>query len=272
MGGIASCCKKEIDEAQDPLIHNEPTVGLQDFEKIKIIGTGNFGKVFLVKRKGTQDFFAMKILKKSLIDEKKQRAHTITERRVLENAKCPFVVKLVRAFQDSKKLYMIMEYMNGGELFFYLNKEGMFSEIRSRFYLAEILVGLNYLHANGIIYRDLKPENILLDNEGHIKLTDFGLSKSGIDVSNPKAYTFCGTPEYLAPEILRNLGYDKSVDFWSLGALMYYMLSGAPPFYSKNKSETFKNVLTKSIEALPNVTDEANDLLQKLLKVDVIFI
>lgn len=272
MGCVFSCFKADKqDESTKPLIveNEDNAISPEHFKVEKILGRGNFGKVCLVKRIGTEDLYAMKILKKKVIEDKKQRGHTITERKVLENSKCPFIVKLFYAFQTPTKLYMVMEYMSGGELFFHLNKEGTFSEIRAKFYIGEILLGLHYLHSNGIIYRDLKPENILLDIEGHIRLTDFGLSKNGIDASNPKAYTFCGTPEYLAPEILKSLGHDKAVDFWSLGAVMYYMLSGAPPFYSRNKTEIFKNVMNKPIERLPNITEEGNNLLQSLLKIDV---
>lgn len=266
------CFKQEKDDITSPLIQttgNDSILKRENFDILKVLGRGNFGKVCLVKKKGEDTLYAMKILKKSVIDAKKQKAHTITERKVLENAKCPFIVKLFWAFQTSSKLYMVLEYMPGGELFFHLTKEGSFSEPRAKFYCGEILIALNHLHSNGIIYRDLKPENILLDKDGHIRITDFGLSKNGIDANNPKAYTFCGTPEYLAPEILKNQGHSIAVDYWSLGAVMYYMVSGAPPFYSRNKSETFKNVLNTPIERLPNVTDEANNLLQGLLKIDV---
>ena len=262
---------EDSSKAIEPLLTEieEPILTPDHFKIEKVLGRGNFGKVCLVKKIGTEKLYAMKILKKRVIEDNKQRLHTITERKVLENSQCLFIVKLCYAFQTPTKLYMVMEYMNGGELFFHLSKEGTFSEIRAKFYIGEILLGLHYLHSNGIIYRDLKPENILLDSEGHIRLTDFGLSKNGIDASNPKAYTFCGTPEYLAPEILKSLGHDKAVDFWSLGAVMYYMLSGAPPFYSRNKSEIFKNVLNKPIERVPNITDEGNNLLQALLKINV---
>jgi serine/threonine protein kinase len=272
MGSIFTCCRgNEEEPLKKPLIHPSSLDPLtpEAFEIIKVLGRGNFGKVFLVKKKGMDTLYAMKTLKKKIIEDRKQRAHTVTERKVLENSKCPFIARLYYAFQNASKLYMVMEYLNGGELFFHLSKEGSFSEIRAKFYIAEILIGLNYLHSQGIIYRDLKPENILLDCDGHIRLTDFGLSKDGLESESSKAYTFCGTPEYLAPEILRCQGHDKAVDYWSLGAVMYYMLSGAPPFYSKNKHEIFKNVLTKPIGRLQNITNEGNDLLQGLLKIDV---
>ena len=266
------CFKAESSEQIEPLITPEDSnevVTRQSFDIIKVIGRGNFGKVCLVKKKGSQRLYAMKILKKSQIDKKNQKGHTLTERKVLSSANCPFIVKLFWAFQTPSKVYMVLEYMAGGELFFHLSKVGTFSELRARFCCGEILLALEHLHSNGILYRDLKPENILLDSEGHIRLTDFGLSKNGIDSTNGKAYTFCGTPEYLAPEILKNQGHGPAVDFWSFGAVLYYMISGAPPFYSKNKNEIFKHVLTTPIGRLGNVTEQANDLFQALLKINV---
>lgn len=214
MGCLISCCKEE-DDKKEPL-NQEGVLGVinkNHFKIVKLLGTGNFGKVFLVEKKDTSELFAMKILKKKLIEENNQRIHTITERKVLEQLKCPFIVKLFYAFQTHSKLYLILEYLNGGELFFHLAQQVVFSELRARFYIAEILLGLEYLHSHGVIYRDLKPENVLLDSEGHVRLTDFGLSKNDIGRENPKAYTFCGTAEYLAPEILKNLGHDRAVDF-----------------------------------------------------------
>jgi serine/threonine protein kinase len=265
------CCKDEEEDVRQPLCISSTATSLSpsSFKVLKIIGRGNFGKVCLVEKAGTKDLFAMKVLKKQLIEEKGQRLHTINERKIMESACSPFIVKLFYAFQTPKALYMVMEYLSGGELFFHLSQQRVFSEPRAKFYVSEILLGLEYLHKNGIIYRDLKPENVLLDSEGHVRLTDFGLSKCGVDDENPKAYTFCGTAEYLAPEILKSQGYNKSVDFWSLGALLYYMLSGAPPHYSKNKSEIFKNVLSKPIEPLFNVSAGCGDLLMRLLKVNV---
>ncbi|OMJ73299.1 hypothetical protein SteCoe_28051 [Stentor coeruleus] len=268
-------CFKSEDEStskpeKDPLISSSVLRELspEGFTILKIIGRGNFGKVCLVEKKTTKELFAMKILKKKIIEEKNQRIHTITERKILENSKSPFIARLYYAFQTTTKLFMVMEYLNGGELFFHLTQQRVFSELRAKFYIGEILLGLEYLHNNGIVYRDLKPENVMLDSEGHIRLTDFGLSKSGIGSDNPKAFTFCGTAEYLAPEILKSQGYDQAVDFWSLGALMYYMLSGAPPYYSKNRNEIFRNVLTRPIDPLFNISMDGNDLLLKLLKID----
>lgn len=155
----------------------------------------------------------------------------------------PFIVKLNYAFQTPDKLYFVTDFLNGGELFFHLCNEIRFSEERARFYAAEILLALNHLHENGIIYRDLKPENVLLDSEGHIRITDFGLSKLGIAGKNTQTNTFCGTPEYLAPEIIKGKGHNKAVDFWSFGILLYEMISGINPFKnSKSRVEKLKQI------------------------------
>lgn len=256
----------EAPEKPDPLA-NENSSSQSAYRSIKVIGRGNYGKVVLVEKKGTNEHYAMKILKKKLIEEKKQVEHSKTEKLILANASCPFIVKLYCSFQDKKNLYLVMEYLSGGELFFHLSQQGVFSELRTRFYLAEIILGLEYLHNNNIVYRDLKPENIVLDSNGHIRLTDFGLSKAYLPI-NEKTHTVCGTPEYLAPEIIKGAEYNKAVDFWSLGAVMYYMLSGAPPHYSKNKAQIFKNVLTKPVEPILSATNAANELMLCLLKVD----
>jgi len=162
---------------------------------------------------------------------------------------------------------MVMDFMPGGELFFHLRRSGRFTEDRARYYIAEILLALEYVHGNQIIYRDLKPENVLLDEEGHVCITDFGLSKTGL-AGSQKAFTFCGTPEYLAPEIIKGVGHDYAVDYWSLGALLYEMLSGAPPFYSKDREQMFRNILNKPVVMKPYFTDSAADLLKNLLQID----
>ena len=154
----------------------------------------------------------MKSLRKDMLEERNQKVHTKTEREILGEVNCPFIVQLRFAFQTADKLYMVMDFINGGELFFHLRRCTKFPEDRTRFYAAEILAALEYLHSRGIIYRDLKPENVLLDSEGHIKLTDFGLSKKFFS-GEKKAFSFCGTPEYLAPEILKGTGHDQAVDF-----------------------------------------------------------
>jgi serum/glucocorticoid-regulated kinase 2 len=207
----------------------------------------------------------MKVLKKEEISEKKQKVHTEAERDILEKIKNPFIVNLHYAFQTPDKLYFILDFVNGGELFSHLRKTKKFPEYRAKFYAAEITLALEWLHLNNIIYRDLKPENILLDSEGHIKITDFGLSKQS---SKPKTFTFCGTPEYLAPEIIREVGHDKGVDWWSLGALLYEMLWGRPPFWDKRRPEMFNLILESKPVMKKEFNKDAWDLLKKMLNKD----
>mmetsp|Transcript_18298 Transcript_18298/g.40420 ORF Transcript_18298/g.40420 Transcript_18298/m.40420 type:complete len:365 (+) Transcript_18298:3-1097(+) len=215
---------------------------LDDFTLLKVIGKGSYGKVMLVKYIHSQHgVYAMKMLRKEHVVKRNQVEHTKTERNVLETVSHPFIVTLAFAFQTPRKLYFVLEYCAGGELFFHLSRAGRFSEGRCRFYTSEILLAIEYLHRLDIIYRDLKPENILLDSEGHVKLTDFGLSKEGIR-DNVSAKSMCGTPEYLAPEILDKKGHGKAVDWYSLGALVYEMLTGLPPFYTRDRAQLFERI------------------------------
>ncbi|KAI5720250.1 hypothetical protein M8J77_004015 [Diaphorina citri] len=179
--------------------------------------------------------------------------------------KHPFIVDLMYAFQTGGKLYLILEYLSGGELFMHLEREGIFLEDTACFYLSEIILALEHLHRQGIIYRDLKPENILLDAQGHVKLTDFGLCKEHIQEGNV-THTFCGTIEYMAPEILTRSGHGKAVDWWSLGALMYDMLTGAPPFTADNRKKTIEKILRGKLILPPYLTPDARELIRKLLK------
>eukprot|EP01060_Flectonema_neradi_P038204 TRINITY_DN7959_c0_g1_i1.p1 TRINITY_DN7959_c0_g1~~TRINITY_DN7959_c0_g1_i1.p1 ORF type:complete len:397 (+),score=71.42 TRINITY_DN7959_c0_g1_i1:115-1191(+) len=230
------------------------------------IGEGNYATVLLVKQKSTGDYFAMKILNKSMLVERDEVEHTKTERAVLEKANHPFLVKMRYAFQTAEKLYLVMNFANGGELFSHLKKEKRFTEDRSRFYAAEISLGIQYLHDRDIVYRDLKPENVLLDSEGHIVLTDFGLSKMMRESERTK--TFCGTPEYLAPEILLNKGHGKPVDWWAFGTLLFEMIVGIPPFYSTDTKEMYGMILHADLFIPEFVSIQATDLLIKLLARD----
>ncbi|KAL6447787.1 hypothetical protein ACFW04_000133 [Cataglyphis niger] len=209
--------------------------------------------------------FGAVLRKASIIRNQKDTDHTKTERNILESIKHPFIVDLKYAFQTGDKLYLILEYMCGGELFRQLDDEGVFLEDAARFYLCEITLALQHLHLQGIIYRDLKPENVLLDAEGHIKLTDFGLCKEHIQ-EGALTHTFCGTIEYMAPEILTRNGHGKAVDWWSLGTLMYDMLTGLPPFTSDNRKKTIDKILRGKLILPPYLTPDAKDLLRKLLK------
>ncbi|XP_014210925.1 ribosomal protein S6 kinase beta-1-like [Copidosoma floridanum] len=244
-------------------------VGQNDFQICKVIGRGGYGKVFQVRKTTGNDngtLFAMKVLRKaSIIRNQKDTAHTKAERNILEAVKHPFIVDLMYAFQTGGKLYLILEYMCGGELFRHLNYEGIFLEDTACFYLSEIILALQHLHLQGIIYRDLKPENILLDAEGHIKLTDFGLCKEHIEDGHV-THTFCGTIEYMAPEILTRNGHGKAVDWWSLGTLMYDMLTGAPPFTANNRRSTIEKILKGKLNLPQYLTQDARDLVRKLLK------
>lgn len=243
----------------------------QDFQLLRVLGKGGYGKVFQVRKlnangKGGSKIFAMKVLKKAtIVRNQKDTAHTKAERNILEAVKHPFIVDLIYAFQTGGKLYLILEYLSGGELFMHLEREGIFMEDTACFYLSEIILALEHLHSEGIIYRDLKPENILLDAMGHVKLTDFGLCKERIQ-DDSVTHTFCGTIEYMAPEILTRTGHGKAVDWWSLGALMYDMLTGAPPFTAENRKKTIEKILKGKLNLPPYLTPDARDLIRKLLK------
>jgi len=244
-------------------------VNKSDFDLITVIGKGSFGKVFQVKKKSEPDkgkIFAMKVLRKEAIFARKQVAHTKAEKSILAKIQHPFIIRLHWAFQTEQKLYMVLDYVNGGELFFHLKNEGRFSEQRVRIYVAEIALALAHLHSLDIVYRDLKPENILLDHEGHIVITDFGLSKE-IDPSEG-TQTFCGTPEYLAPEVLRGEGHGTAVDWWSLGTLMYEMLTGLPPFYSQNINIMYQKILSGELRFPSYISEDAQSLLEGLLTRD----
>ena len=206
-------------------------VTFNDFEPIKLLGRGSFGEVLLVRLKANKKVYAMKILSKNLLRVKRQQVHTKTERDLMVKINCPFIVNIKTAFQDTSKLYIVSEFMQGGDMFYHMHdgKIIIFNNDKTRFYVMELVLALEFLHKNNMVYRDLKPENILLDSKGHVKLTDFGLSKI-LEEEDDKAFTICGTPQYLAPEILNKKGYNKAVDWWSLGCVMYEMLTGKIPF------------------------------------------
>uniref|UniRef100_A0A665W5B3 Ribosomal protein S6 kinase beta-2 n=1 Tax=Echeneis naucrates TaxID=173247 RepID=A0A665W5B3_ECHNA len=244
-------------------------VGPECFELLTVLGKGAYGKVFQVRKvQGAQmgKIFAMKVLKKAkIVCNAKDTAHTRAEREILETVRHPFIVDLLYAFQTGGKLYLILECLSGGELFMQLEKEGIFMEDTACFYLGEIILALGHLHSYGIIYRDLKPENIMLNHQGHIKLTDFGLCKESIH-DGTVTHTFCGTIEYMAPEILTRSGHNRAVDWWSLGALMYDMMTGSPPFTAENRKKTIDKILKCKLNLPPYLTIDARDLIKKLLK------
>eukprot|EP00112_Aurelia_sp_Birch-Aquarium-sp1_P001332 Seg1140.2 transcript_id=Seg1140.2/GoldUCD/mRNA.D3Y31 product="RAC-gamma serine/threonine-protein kinase" protein_id=Seg1140.2/GoldUCD/D3Y31 len=240
---------------------------LEDFEMLKVLGKGTFGKVMLGKDKGTREIFAIKILKKEVILQKDEVEHTLTENRVLQSAKHPFLTQLRYSFQTKDRLCFVMEYVNGGELFFHLSRERVFSEERSRFYGAEITCALKYLHERNIVYRDLKLENLLLDSEGHIKITDFGLCKEDISFGDTTK-TFCGTPEYLAPEVLEDSDYGRSVDWWGFGVVLYEMLCGRLPFYNRDHEVLFELILSEEVKFPARLSEVSKGILAGLLTKD----
>ncbi|MBN3310547.1 KS6B2 kinase, partial [Amia calva] len=226
-------------------------------------------QVFQVRKvqgANTGKIFAMKVLRKAkIVCNAKDTAHTRAERSILESVRHPFIVELHYAFQTGGKLYLILECLSGGELFMQLEKEGIFMEDTACFYLGEISLALGHLHSCGIIYRDLKPENIMLSQLGHIKLTDFGLCKESIH-EGAVTHTFCGTIEYMAPEILTHSGHNRAVDWWSLGALMFDMMTGSPHFSAENRKKTIEKILRCKLNLPPYLTVDARDLIKRLLK------
>uniref|UniRef100_A0A6Q2YB84 Ribosomal protein S6 kinase n=1 Tax=Esox lucius TaxID=8010 RepID=A0A6Q2YB84_ESOLU len=278
---------KEIDISQHTKEGFEKADPSQ-FELLKVLGQGSYGKVFLVRKiKGSDrgQLYAMKVLKKATL-KVRDRVRSKMERDILAEVNHPFIVKLHYAFQTEGKLYLILDFLRGGDLFTRLSKEVflvfqltpvkngscfilhlqvMFTEEDVKFYLAELALALDHLHSLGIIYRDLKPENILLDEEGHIKITDFGLSKEAID-HDKRAYSFCGTIEYMAPEVVNRRGHTQSADWWSFGVLMFEMLTGSLPFQGKDRKETMALILKAKLGMPQFLSPEVQSLIRALFK------
>uniref|UniRef100_A0A3Q2XC23 Ribosomal protein S6 kinase beta-2 n=1 Tax=Hippocampus comes TaxID=109280 RepID=A0A3Q2XC23_HIPCM len=259
--------KEEVELTSECVNRDSERVGPDFFELLTVLGKGAYGKVFQVRKvQGAMSgkIFAMKVLRKAkIVCNAKDTAHTRAEREILETVRHPFIVDLLYAFQTGGKLYLILEYLSGGELFMQLEKEGIFMEDTACFYLGEIILALGHLHSNGIIYRDLKPENVMLNHQGHIKLTDFGLCKESIH-DGSVTHTFCGTIEYMAPEILTRSGHNRAVDWWSLGALMFDMMTGSPPFTAENRKKTIDKILKCKLNLPPYLTIDAKDLIKKV--------
>jgi serum/glucocorticoid-regulated kinase 2 len=242
-------------------------VKLEDFHVIKVIGRGSYGKVCLVEFKHNNESYAMKSLKKDILIDQEQIESTLLEKKILESIDHPFLVGLVFCFQTEDRIYFVMPFLRGGELFQHLRKFRIFDEEKVRFYSAQIGLGLENLHNYGYIYRDLKPENILMDDEGYLKLADFGMAKQ-LKEKDEKAMSFCGTPEYLAPEVVSGEGHDRSVDWWSFGILIYEMLCGIPPFYSENIEKMYELIQTAELRFPKKIkiSSDAQDLIIKVQK------
>ncbi|KAF0305545.1 cAMP-dependent protein kinase catalytic subunit [Amphibalanus amphitrite] len=246
------------------------TAALEDFDLLKTLGTGSFGRVMLVQHKAGKDYFAMKILDKQKVVRLKQVEHTLNEKRILQAISFPFLVSLQYHFKDNKNLYIILPYVSGGEMFFHLRrlraatKRG-FHESHSRFYAAQIVLAFEYLHYLDLIYRDLKPENLLIDSQGYIKVTDFGFAKR----VKGRTWTLCGTPEYLAPEIILSKGYNKAVDWWAMGVLIYEMAAGYPPFFADQPIQIYERIVAGKVRYPSHFSSELKDLLRNLLQVDL---
>jgi len=240
---------------------------LSDFNFIRTLGTGSFGRVHLVRSCHNTRFYAIKVLNKERVVRMKQVEHTNSEREMLERVRHPFLVNLWGTFKDAKNLYMVMDFVSGGELFSLLRKSQRFPDPVAKFFAAEVALALDYLHSLDIIYRDLKPENILLAADGHVKVTDFGFAKYVPDIT----WTLCGTPDYLAPEVVQSKGYNKSVDWYALGVLIFEMLAGYPPFFTEdsNPMRLYEKIIAGKIRYPSYFTEEAKDLLRNLLTADL---
>ncbi|XP_035231453.1 cAMP-dependent protein kinase catalytic subunit alpha-like isoform X1 [Stegodyphus dumicola] len=241
------------------------TARLSHFERIQTLGTGSFGRVMLVQHKESKKYYAMKILDKLKVVKLKQVDHTLNEKRILQAVDFPFMVNLVYHFKDNSNLYMVLEYVSGGEMFSHLRRTGRFSEASARFYASQIVLSFEYLHSLDLVYRDLKPENLLIDEEGYVKVTDFGFAKK----VRGRTWTLCGTPEYLAPEVILSKGYNKAVDWWAFGVLVYEMAAGYPPFYADQPIQIYERIVSGKVRYPSHFTPELKDLLRNLLQVDL---
>lgn len=282
-----------LDEKSDPIMDTVTNNGLLkvedsegvrrigpgDFEILRVIGKGAFGKVFQVRKKGSTSsgisdygdgdgdgdgIFAMKVMRKDTIIKNNHVDYMKGERDILSKVVHPFIVQLRYSFQTKSKLYLILDFINGGHLFYHLYRQGIFSEDQAMVYTAEIVSAVSHLHKSGIVHRDLKPENILMDADGHVMLTDFGLAKE-IDESS-RSNSMCGTTEYMAPEILMSKGHNKNADWWSVGILLYEMLSGQPPFVHSSRKKLQEKIIKEKVKLPPRLTSEAHSLLKGLLE------
>ncbi|KAJ0408621.1 hypothetical protein P43SY_008968 [Pythium insidiosum] len=244
-------------------------VGPQDFELLCVIGQGAFGKVVQVRHTPSQEILAMKIVSKKYVVKHKSVSYLQAERDIMTKINHPFLISLRYAFQTPSNLYIVMPFVAGGELFHHLHKEGLLLQDAARFYAAEMVLALEHLHSLGIIHRDLKPENVLLDSDGHIRLTDFGLAKEMADQEEDSATTMCGTHEYMPPEMIRGKAYNQAADWWALGALIYEMVTGYPPFVHKNRKKLHHKILNEKLSLPKWLSSDTHSILKQLLERNV---
>ncbi len=239
-------------------------MSIEDFKMLKVIGEGSFAQVILARKNDNGQTYAIKKLKKKTLERKQHVNHVMSERRVLAHFDHPFIVKLFYSFRSAKSLFFVLEFCQGGELFNLIEQRKKLTEDEARFYSAQMVLALEHIHARNVIYRDLKPENVVFDTEGYIRLTDFGLCKENVYEDN-EAKSICGTPEYMAPEVLYKVGHGRPVDWWCLGSIIYEMLTGLPPFHSVVKAEIFEKIKFSDPKPPAHLSKNAKHLLERLL-------
>ncbi|KAH9635030.1 hypothetical protein HF086_004384 [Spodoptera exigua] len=237
----------------------------QELDRVKTLGIGGFGRVVLLKHSKSYKLYAMKVLEKEKVVKMKQVEHTLYEKRILEAIRFPFTVYMEFSFKDNSYVYFIMPFIPGGEMFIHLRRMGKFDEPLAKFYASQVILALEYLHFCNLVYRDLKPENILIDKNGFLKITDFGFCK----LLQGRTWTLCGTPEYLAPELILSKGYGFSVDWWSFGVLLFEMNAGYPPFYSNEPMKTYEKIVAGKYRCPSSFNSDLRDLIRNILQVDI---
>eukprot|EP00124_Ichthyophonus_hoferi_P002303 Ihof_evm6s151 gene=Ihof_evmTU6s151 len=252
-------------DKRDPSSQQLSDNRLLEYEIFRTLGTGSFGRVLLVKDKATQKYCALKIIKKAIIIKLKQVEHTANEKNILSCVEHPFVVSMVTSFQDKRNLYFVLEYVSGGEMFSHIHRNRHFSYEVARFFAAQIVLVFEYLHNLDIVYRDLKPENLLIDRQGNVRVTDFGFAKRVTD----KTWTLCGTPEYLAPEIILTKGYAHAVDWWALGILLFEMRCSHAPFVDPNQMEMYRKIVEGNLIFPLNFKLDEREILAGFLSNDL---